>query len=100
VAEASEVSPDVWSATALDLRLHSQLTFWAIPKGKRLQFRPGERAYNYQEMVDKYLESIVMPDAGHVMRPGDFVLGWTIEKLQLPYRSRIAARVEGKSSLA
>ena len=29
-----------------------------------------------------------------------FLLGWTIEKIQLPYTSRIAARVEGKSSLA
>lgn len=29
-----------------------------------------------------------------------FLLGWTIEKVQLPHTSRIAARVEGKSSLA
>ena len=29
-----------------------------------------------------------------------FLLGWTIEKIQLPHTSRIAARVEGKSSLA
>jgi dCTP deaminase len=29
-----------------------------------------------------------------------FLLGWTIEKIQLPHSSRIAARVEGKSSLA
>jgi dCTP deaminase len=28
------------------------------------------------------------------------VLGWTIERIRLPYHSRIAARVEGKSSLA
>jgi dCTP deaminase len=29
-----------------------------------------------------------------------FLLGWTLEKVQLPHRSRLAARVEGKSSLA
>ena len=29
-----------------------------------------------------------------------FLSGWTIEKIQLPHTSRIAARVEGKSSLA
>lgn len=41
-----------------------------------------------------------MPDKGLVVRPGEFYLGWTVERLQLPQRSRIAARVEGKSSLA
>jgi dCTP deaminase len=35
-----------------------------------------------------------------VIRTGEFYLGWTVELLQLPHRSRIAARVEGKSSLA
>jgi dCTP deaminase len=34
------------------------------------------------------------------MEPGMFLLGWTVEKIQLPHTSRIAARVEGKSSLA
>lgn len=34
------------------------------------------------------------------MKSGTFLLGWTIEKLSLPDQSRIAARVEGKSSLA
>jgi dCTP deaminase len=37
---------------------------------------------------------------GFEIMPGMFLLGWTIEKIQLPHTSRIAARVEGKSSLA
>ena len=41
-------------------------------------------------------------DVSSVFRlaPASFVLGWTIEKIRLPYTSRLAARVEGKSSLA
>jgi dCTP deaminase len=35
-----------------------------------------------------------------VLEPNHLVLGWTIERLRLPHTSRIAARVEGKSSLA
>jgi dCTP deaminase len=35
-----------------------------------------------------------------MVEPGDFVLGWTEEYIDLPTQSRIAARVEGKSSLA
>ena len=34
------------------------------------------------------------------IEPPPFVLGWTIEKIKLPFSSRLAARVEGKSSLA
>jgi len=37
---------------------------------------------------------------GIVLYPGDFVLLWTREYIELPSESRIAARVEGKSSLA
>jgi dCTP deaminase len=41
-----------------------------------------------------------MDQNGYVMKPGDFILGWTAETLELPLHSRLAARVEGKSSLA
>ena len=34
------------------------------------------------------------------MEPHGFILGWTKEYLELPVNSRLAARVEGKSSLA
>lgn len=34
------------------------------------------------------------------MEPGSFVLGWTEENIELPVHARLAARVEGKSSLA
>lgn len=35
-----------------------------------------------------------------MLEPGAFALGWTKEVVALPSRSRVAARVEGKSSLA
>src|SRR5262249_42366302 len=34
------------------------------------------------------------------VRSRSFLLGWTAESLWLPHRSRLAARVEGKSTLA
>ena len=38
---------------------------------------------------------------GHFdLKPKEFILGWTRERIKLPHRARIAARVEGKSSLA
>jgi dCTP deaminase len=40
------------------------------------------------------------PANGYELKPRSFVLGFTREIVQLPVQSRIAARVEGKSSLA
>jgi dCTP deaminase len=35
-----------------------------------------------------------------VLRPGDFIIALTAERVALPKSSRLAARVEGRSSLA
>jgi dCTP deaminase len=43
---------------------------------------------------------LTIPTEGYELLPGRFVLGWTAERIQLPHRSRLAARVEGKSSMA
>jgi dCTP deaminase len=92
--------PDVWSSTALDLRLDGSLACWTFPKGKRVPFRPADPGYDHNAMVEKYTKTLAIPAQGHLMKPGEFLLGWTVEKIQLPSRSRIAARVEGRSSLA
>lgn len=91
---------DVWSSTALDLRLHEKLARWVFPPGADPTFRPAEPDYSFQAMFQNFGQTIVIPVAGYLVRPGEFYLGWTLERLQLPHRSRIAARVEGKSSLA
>ena len=96
-------APEAWSSTALDLRLAKVLTVWQSPGGKGMQaiICPFDPEFVFKEILQRHGQSIEMvTGAGHVLKSGSFVLGWTIEKLQLPYRSRLAARVEGKSSLA
>lgn len=44
-----------------------------------------------------YYETINIPEEGYVLKPGEFLLGSTVEKVQLP--SNISARFDGKSSL-
>jgi dCTP deaminase len=44
--------------------------------------------------------TLLLSADGFVLTPGAFVLGWTEERIGLPHTSRIAARVEGRSSLA
>ena len=61
---------------------------------------PSNPNYDFATLLRDSSDKIAILSDGFVMNSGTFLLGWTIEKLQLPHRSRLAARVEGKSSLA
>jgi len=108
-----------WSSTALDLTLDGELSRWVPPAAEGFEggsFNPGSRRFNFKKIAERYCETIridtgqgfvmepaaILGDAGSGFRlsPAAFVLGWTAEKVRLPYTSRLAARVEGKSSLA
>lgn len=91
-----------WSSTAVDLRLAKELVFWKRPDGDGVEAIacPAQSDYNFDTVRSSYSQQIDIPDEGFVFKPQTFLLGWTQEKIQLPHRSRLAARVEGKSSLA
>lgn len=93
---------EAWSSTAVDLTLAKELVRWKPPGGAGVEavVCPNHLDYNFDEVRTKHSEKIDIPDNGHVFKAGTFLLGWTIERIQLPHRSRLAARVEGKSSLA
>src|SRR4051812_23192812 len=88
-----EPLPVAWSSTAVDLTLDAQLSIWEPGAGPSPTFCPHSADYDFAELSRQFARDIVMP-------PHSFLLGWTVERLQLPHASRIAARVEGKSSLA
>lgn len=103
---ALKISPtpvgSAWSSTAVDLRLDKHLVVWKKAGGSGVEaiVSPTHPEYNFDEVRNQYGEKITCPDDGYVFRSGGFLLSWTMERIQLPYRSRLAARVEGKSSLA
>jgi dCTP deaminase len=95
-----------WTSTAIDLTLHDVLLEWTpqpLPTGEPNEPRPSSKDFNVQEMMEdpRLARRIrIDPNDGYRLQPKSFVLGFTREKVRLPNRSRIAARVEGKSSLA
>jgi dCTP deaminase len=96
-----EPSPKAYSSTAVDLTLDAELRLWRPPSGGvKILFCPGSKDFNYTSLANQHTERIEILPAGYEMQPNSFILGWTVERIQLPHRSRIAARVEGKSSLA
>jgi dCTP deaminase len=91
-----------WSSTAVDLTLDHQLRKWISPSDESVEAAvcPGNARYNFTALVSKHTQTVTLTDGSYDLKPTDFILGWTIERIKLPHRSRVAARVEGKSSLA
>jgi dCTP deaminase len=96
-----------WSSTALDLTLHGVVLEWLVDKslpagGQAGEVSPFSETFNVQEMMEdeRYARKVAIPEEGYPLKPGGFILGFTVEKIRIPHESRIAARVEGKSSLA
>ena len=95
-------SAQAWSSTAVDLRLAPELVKWKTlgGSGATTTISPAHPDFDFAGLSQKFGESHKIGADGFVFNPQSFLLGWTIERLKLPFRSRLAARVEGKSSLA
>ena len=93
----------LWASTAIDLRLDDELLIWNNQGSTPSQIlrTPDDPEFDFEDIKKQCTSrKKIDSETGHVLAPGDFLLGWTKEKIKLPERSRIAARVEGKSSLA
>ena len=83
------------SSTSLDLTLSNRFAEWNTSPG--IPIRPGVPGYNYEKTAPLRTE---LTQDQYELKARHFVLAWTAEYVELPLLSRIAARVEGKSSLA
>ena len=107
VIEPKPVADQI-DATAVDLRMGKSLWLWdreAIQKsGKKAgdgSLRVDVDRMNYQELTERYLVEVNSNGAGkYVIEPEQVYLASTHEKVALPTGSLLAARIEGKSSLA
>jgi dCTP deaminase len=91
-----------YSSTSLDLTLSNSIQEWLeTHDGSEPNIvDPGARGYSYNDFAKRFSEKKTMANAGYTLEPHGFILGWTQENIELPVNSRLAARVEGKSSLA
>jgi dCTP deaminase len=98
---------DLWSSTALDLTLDGVLLEWHPQEpaggGPVPPIMPHQENFNVQGMMENsaYATRVTIhPTHGYILGSRGFVLGYTKQKVRFPHRCRLAARVEGKSSLA
>ncbi len=87
--------PAAYSSTSLDLTLAEEGVPWKSKPG--IVIRPGAAGFKYTGLIDLQQRVSV---AGFSFRPQTLFLAWTKESIDIPITSRLAARVEGKSSLA
>jgi dCTP deaminase len=96
--------PDAYTTTAVDLTLGPELFRWDCPRadGEDYSINPAHPGFNYTTISGRYLRAVApdIRDGSYVLQPKQFVLGMTRERIELPIRSHLAARVEGRSTLA
>jgi dCTP deaminase len=98
---APKPEPAAFASSSVDLTLDQQISLFRLPKPGVGQYvdpaAPGFKSDNViKEITDPYS---IDPKAGYDLEPNTLILAWTREFVDLK-DSRLAARVEGKSSLA
>jgi dCTP deaminase len=88
-----------YDTTAVNLRLSPVLSLCVEDPPMAFDLRKP----NIKEWLGKVYEPRTMDDGGYSLKPNQFVLGNTVEYIELPIRAKrpvYAARVEGRSSFA
>jgi dCTP deaminase len=94
---------EAYSSTSVDLTLSPLLRTWKEfeqPGVEPPVISPGAKGFKFDDVTRNHTDTATIPGDGYILEPGAFALAWTLERIELPVSGRIAARVEGKSSLA
>ncbi|WP_082487881.1 dCTP deaminase [Methylobacterium sp. Leaf89] len=90
-----------FSSTSVDLTLDPTLSVFRDNRaGLDRLIDPSHKDFDHDATLADLTDSVSIGTDGYVFRPGYLILAWTKEYVNLKNDVRIAARVEGKSSLA
>jgi len=90
-----------YSSTSVDLTLDPVLSvFKDIVAGLEQVVDPSIAMSANDAIIQQLTERTQIDDAGYLLAPRKLILAWTREYVNLKFDARLAARVEGKSSLA
>ena len=90
---------DAYDSTAVDLTLDPLIRVFRtnIPG---LIIDPSAPGYKATELIRTATDPVTMSEQGWELPRGTLVLAWTKERVDLNFKGKVAARVEGKSGLA
>jgi len=90
-----------YSSTSVDLTLDATLSvFHDELQGVEVVLDPSLAGFSHDAVLGELSRPEVIVENGWVFNPGQLILAWTVERVELPISGKLAARVEGKSSLA
>jgi len=90
-----------FSSTSVDLTLDETLSVYKeLKDGIETAVDPTVPGFDHDQAIAALTEKEVIGPDGFLLRPDKLVLAWTREYVDLPNHARVAARIEGKSSLA
>jgi len=91
-----------YSSTSVDLTLDGHIALFDTGKQYiRKVIDPTHEAFDVEEALKEIARQFdIDPQNGFDLPAKAFILGWSVEYIKIPAESRLAARVEGKSSLA
>lgn len=90
-------------STTVDLRIGESFWVWnpALVSQRGVEVKVDMDSFDFFHLAKEYLRKVKQePSGNYIIEPQKFYLVPTFEKIGLPRRSKLAARVEGKSSLA
>ena len=96
-------SLEAYSSTTVDLTLDKNITEFRDDLADdpiETIIDPSHRNFNAEWTLARITTTRIIAADGYLLVPKKLILGWTTERVELPTHSRIAARVEGKSSIA
>src|SRR5437762_2011305 len=78
--------PGAWTSTAVDLRLDAELLEWVPPQpdpgtGYDPCFCPSAEGFNVRDIIKKYTTPHDLRAKPYRIKPRQFMLGWTREKI-------------------
>jgi dCTP deaminase len=105
IGGAITVSPEpafsAFSSTSLDLTLASELrVFRTVSDLAGEVVDPGGEGFCFRSAMARFTAPRRISAEGFDLAPQAMLLGWTAETIELKLAAKVAARVEGKSSLA
>ena len=91
-----------YASTSVDLTLAAEIrAFKDQDPGLETAIDPMRPGYNIAKLLNSLTEQILIDQKdGYILQPKKLILAWTAEGIKLHTHGRVAARVEGKSSLA
>jgi dCTP deaminase len=92
---------EAYASTSVDLTLGATVhVFRADKPGVERVIDPSAPGYRFSDVLSDLADEQQIGPVGYELEPRQLILARTREKISIPIRSRLAARVEGKSSLA